>query len=314
MTGLFAGVRRYLELIRFSHTVFALPFALSASLLAWTVSYEQGDGSFRWRDLLGVLVCMAAARSAAMAFNRLADRRIDAANPRTAGRHLPAGLLSSAGVWAFTAFSSLTFFAGALLFWPNWLPAALALPVLLFLCGYSFAKRFTSLAHLWLGMALALAPVCAWIAIRGEQVVADPRELIPSTLLGAGVLFWVAGFDILYACQDADFDRSAGLHSIPSRFGVAGALRIAAALHAFCLLFFAALPWSATLGGPELPLGWIYGLGVGATAFLLLYQHAIVRPNDLSRVNQAFFNVNAVISLGLFVLIAAECGRTALFG
>lgn len=308
------GLRRYLELIRFSHTVFALPFALSSSLLAWTVSHERGDGEFRWRDLLGVLVCMAAARSAAMAFNRLADRQIDAANPRTAGRHLPAGLLSSAGVWAFTIFSALAFFAGALLFWPNWLPAALALPVLLFLCGYSFAKRFTSLAHLWLGTALALAPVCAWIAIRGEQVIADPRELIPSILLGAGVLFWVAGFDILYACQDADFDRRSGLHSIPSRFGVAGALRIAAALHACCLLFFAALPWSATLGGPELPLSWIYGLGVAATAGLLFYQHSLVRPDDLSRVNLAFFHTNAVISLGLFVLVAAECGRAALFG
>lgn len=313
MTGFLVGVRRYLELIRFSHTVFALPFALSASLLAWTVSHERGDGEFRWRDLLGVLVCMAAARSAAMAFNRLADRKIDAENPRTAGRHLPAGLLSGSGVWAFTAFSALAFFAGALLFWPNWLPATLAVPVLLFLCGYSFAKRFTSLAHLWLGTALALAPVCAWIAIRGEQTIADPRELIPPVLLGAGVLFWVAGFDILYACQDADFDRRSGLFSIPSRCGVAGALRIAAALHAVCLLFFAALLWSATLGGPDLPLGWIYGIGVAATAILLLYQHSLVRPDDLSRVNQAFFHTNAVISLGLFALVAIECGRAALF-
>jgi 4-hydroxybenzoate polyprenyltransferase len=312
MSGFLVTVRRYLELIRFSHTVFALPFALSASLLAWTVSAERGEEGFRWQDLLGVLVCMAAARSAAMAFNRLADRRIDAANPRTAGRHLPAGLLSGAGVWAFTLFSAAAFFAGALLFLPNWLPVALAAPVLVFLCGYSFAKRFTSLAHVWLGMALALAPVCAWVAIRGEAVLADPRELIPSTLLGCGVLFWVAGFDILYACQDADFDRRSGLHSIPSRFGVAGALRIAAGLHAVCLAFFAALPWSAALGGPALPLGWIYGIGIAATAILLLYQHALVRPDDLSRVNQAFFHVNAVISLGLFALVAIECVRATL--
>jgi 4-hydroxybenzoate polyprenyltransferase len=293
-------LRRYLELIRFSHTLFALPFALLAAVMAWATPTASGDVvGFQWRVLLGILVCMVAARSAAMAFNRLVDHRIDAANPRTKTRHIPAGLLSRSSVAWFTAASSLAFVGGTMLFLPeNPLPIFLALPVLLFLCGYSYAKRFTSLAHYWLGMALALAPVCAWIAIRGGEVLRHPADLLPALLLGGAVWSWVAGFDIIYACQDAEFDQKLGLYSVPARFGVPLALRIAAASHLACVLLFAALPWLA----PQVPLGWIYLSGVAIVAALLVYEHALVRPSDLTRLNLAFFNINVVISLGLFVV------------
>jgi 4-hydroxybenzoate polyprenyltransferase len=164
--------------------------------------------------------------------------------------------------------------------------------------GYSYAKRFTSLAHFWLGAALMLAPVSTWIAIRGQVLVAHPADLLPALLLGGAVLAWVAGFDIIYACQDADFDRRARLRSIPASLGVMGALRLAAACHLVTLVLLALLLWLC----PQTPLGWIYGLGVAAVAALLVYEHALVRPGDLTRVNAAFFNVNVIISVGLFVV------------
>ncbi len=296
-------LRHILEMIRFSHTVFALPFALLAALMAWTTPTPAGPPpAFRWQHLLGILVCMVAARSAAMAFNRLADRRIDAENPRTKSRHLPAGLLSAGSVVLFTLLTSLAFVAGTLLFLPNVLPLYLSVPVLLFLLGYSFAKRFTSLAHFWLGVALMLAPVSAWIAIRGEVLLSHPLDLLPALLLGAAVLAWVAGFDVIYACQDADFDRQAKLRSIPATLGVPGALRLAAVCHLVTILLLAALPWLC----PQVPLGWIYGIGVAVVAALLAYEHLLVRPNDLTRVNIAFFNINAIISLGLLVVGAID--------
>jgi 4-hydroxybenzoate polyprenyltransferase len=245
---------------------------------------------------------MVGARSAAMAFNRLADRRIDAANPRTAMRHLPAGTLSPASALVFTLVSANVFVAGTLLFLPNWLPAALAVPVLLFLLCYSYTKRFTALAHFWLGAALMLAPVCAWIAIRGQAVLVHPGDLVPAVILGAAVLAWVAGFDIIYACQDAQFDRGAKLHSVPAALGIPRALRIAAACHLATLVLLSVLPWWC----PHVPLGWIYGLGVAAVAALLVYEHALVRPDDLTRVNAAFFNVNVIISVGLLVVGAID--------
>ena len=174
---------------------------------------------------------MVCARSAAMAFNRIADRRLDAANPRTRSRHLPAGLLTVRSVAVFTILCSAGFVAGTLLFWPNPLPVCLSVPVLAFLLGYSYAKRFTMLAHFWLGAALMLAPISAWIALRGELVLAEPADLVPPALLGLAVLLWVAGFDIIYACQDVDFDVRAKLHSVPARLGVASALRLAAGCH-----------------------------------------------------------------------------------
>jgi 4-hydroxybenzoate polyprenyltransferase len=293
------AVRHILEMIRFSHTLFALPFALLAAVMAWTTPAPDGSHlPFQPWHLAGILVCMAGARSAAMAFNRLVDRRFDAENPRTKMRHLQAGLLSVSSVLLFTAASSALFIAGTLLFLPNWLPLALSLPVLLFLLGYSYAKRFTSLAHFWLGVALMLAPVCAWIALRGQILLANPADILPAVILGCAVLAWVAGFDVIYACQDADFDRTARLHSIPAALGVLGALRLAAVCHLITLGLFAILP----LACPQVGLGWIYAAGVAAVSVLLVYEHALVKPNDLTRVNLAFFNINVVISMGLFIV------------
>jgi 4-hydroxybenzoate polyprenyltransferase len=285
-----ATVRHFLSLIRFSHTIFALPFALLAAFMAWHHT------PFSWRALVGILLCMVTARSAAMAFNRLADRRLDADNPRTAGRHLPAGTLNGTEVAAFAAVCSVLFVASTLLFLPNRLPLYLSLPVLAFLLGYSYAKRFTSLAHFWLGAALAMSPVAAWIAIRGEAVATAPGVLLPALVLGAAIWTWVAGFDIIYACQDFEYDRGAGLHSVPVQWGVAGALRLAAACHFATIGLLALLPVAFP------PLGAIFWVGVAAVAVLLVYEHALVRPDDLARVNTAFFNVNAVISLGLLAV------------
>lgn len=287
----FHRLRLMLEMIRFSHTLFALPFALLATAMAWAAS--TGTGSPHrpgWRELAGILVCMVFARSAAMAFNRLADRQLDARNPRTAGRHLPTGALSVASVALFTVVSSLGFVAGTLLFlpWNPWPPCA-ALPVLAFLLGYSYAKRFTSLAHFWLGTALGLAPLAAWVALRAEIAW-------PPVLVGAAVVLWVAGFDMIYACQDFEFDRKARLHSVPSRLGIPGALRLAAMCHAAMIAVLAALP----LVYPW--FGGIYYAGIVAIAALLVYEHSIVRPDDLTRVNEAFFHVNAVVSIGLLAV------------
>jgi 4-hydroxybenzoate polyprenyltransferase len=297
-------LQSYLELVRFSHTIFALPFAVIAALIAIRLG---GDG--RWslseplslvQPLLGILACMVAARTAAMAFNRLVDRAIDAENPRTAGRHLPRGELGAGEVLGLVAASSVAFVAATLLFLPNWLPVALALPVLAWLLGYSFAKRFTSLAHLWLGAALGLAPVAAWIALRGETLLRDPIDILPAAILGLAVTAWVAGFDIIYACQDAAFDATHGLHSMPARLGVARALRRSKWLHGGTILLLASLP----LVVPQ--LGWIYWTALAAIVALLVWEHALVRPDDLSRVNQAFFTANAAIGMVLLAAIAAD--------
>lgn len=284
-------VSEYLGLVRFSHTLFALPFALLGAAMA----ARTADGWLgRPRDWLGILLCMATARTAAMAFNRLVDREIDARNPRTASRHLPSGRLSARSVAIFTALSSLGFVISCALFLPNRWPLILAAPVLAWLLGYSFAKRFTSLAHVWLGFALAMAPVAAWIAIRGNLGW-------PPVLLGLAVATWVAGFDVIYACQDAEFDRSAGLRSLPARLGVTRALRLAAALHAGTVLALLGL-----VGVDSPPLGPIFLAGVLAVAVLLAYEHALVRPDDLTRVNLAFFHVNVAISLGLLAVGVAD--------
>lgn len=294
-------IRHFLELIRFSHTVFALPFALLAAVMAWRLSAsESGETGFRWRELVGILLCMVTARGFAMATNRLADRRLDVINPRTAGRHLPAGILSTSQVAAFVIVCALGFVACTLLFLPNRLPLYLSIPVLAFIAGYSYAKRFTSLAHFWLGAALALSPVAAWIAIRGEQVMTNPADLLPAVVLGGAVLTWVAGFDIIYACQDYDADRQANLHSIPVRLGILAALRLAALLHVITFLLLGYLPFVYPL------FGGVYWTGVMVIAMLLIYEHLLVRPDDLSRVNAAFFNVNAVISIGLLAVGALD--------
>jgi len=276
-------LRHFLELIRFSHTVFALPFAVLAAVLAW---FQPGT-EFRIRDGVGILLCMVFARSAAMAFNRLVDRDVDSDNPRTAVRHIPAGLLSIRSVAVFTVICSLAFIASTLIFLPKQLPILLSVPVLLFLLGYSYAKRWTSLCHYWLSAALMISPLAAWIAVRDEFA-------LPPVLIAGVVFFWVGGFDIIYACQDADFDRQHKLHSIPARFGVANALRFAFLSHVTTVVMLFLL-WHQT------QLGNLFFYGVFAIGLLLIYQHWLVRPNDLKRVNIAFFNVNAIVSFGILI-------------
>jgi 4-hydroxybenzoate polyprenyltransferase len=293
-----ARVRTYLELVRFSHTIFALPFAIMAVLIA----LAKDDAATRTGPaaLAGILVCMIAARTAAMAFNRLVDRSFDAANPRTASRHLPRGDVGTAEVVGLIAVSCLGFLGGTLLFLPNWLPLALGPPVLAWLLGYSYAKRFTMFAHAWLGVALGLAPVAAWIALRGQAVLHQPADLLPAAILGLAVTVWVAGFDTIYACQDASFDAAHGLRSFPARLGVPRALRLAALLHGLTVLVLLMLPAVV----PQ--LGAIYLAALAAIAGLLAWEHAIVRPDDLSRVNEAFFHANAVVGLVLLAAIAAD--------
>lgn len=283
---LWVNTRRMLEMIRFSHTVFALPFALFAACLAWK------QVPFRVPHLVGIVLAMVFARSTAMAFNRLVDRQIDAHNPRTALRHLPAGTLSVTAVTFFCVACCAGFILTTLLFLPNWLPLILSVPVLAFLCGYSYAKRFTMWCHYWLAAALMLSPIAVWIALCGTI------ELTP-VLLAAVIFFWVGGFDIIYACQDTDFDKQSRLHSIPARLGIPGALRLAAFSHVLMLACLAGLWYQAHLGI-------IFGVGVVAVAILLIYEHSLVRPNDLARVNLAFFHVNAIISVGLLVLGMAD--------
>jgi 4-hydroxybenzoate polyprenyltransferase len=270
-----------LSLIRFSHTVFALPFALLAAVLAWR------DVPFQFRQLAGIMLCMVFARSAAMAFNRLVDRRFDAANPRTAQRHIPAGILTPRLVALFTLLCSIGFVCSTLLFLPNPWPLRLSGPVLAFLLSYSFAKRWTSLCHYWLSAALMLSPIATWIALTGTLSGS-------AVWLAAVIFFWVGGFDILYATQDAAFDRDQQLHSLPARLGIPRALRLAFVSHLLtigCLFAF----WQAAGLGP------IFLAAIIGVSLLLLYEHWLVRPDDLNRVNLAFFHVNAVISVGLFV-------------
>jgi 4-hydroxybenzoate polyprenyltransferase len=274
-----------LEMIKFEHTLFALPFAFMGMILA-------AEGWPAWWVVVGIVVAMVGARSAAMGFNRLADRHLDARNPRTAGRALPAGKVSAGFVTAFVVFSCLLLVLAA--WWLNPLALALSPLAIAIVLGYSYTKRFTSLSHLVLGLALAGAPLGAWIAVRGD-VKATPL------VLGAAVLLWVAGFDVLYALQDVDFDRGAGLRSIPARVGVRGALWISVAFHVAMLVLLALLPAVYPPG-----LGFAYWLGVAGCAALIAYQHWVVRPGDLSRLDAAFFTANGALSLWLFAATAID--------
>jgi 4-hydroxybenzoate polyprenyltransferase len=278
------SLRTTLEMIKIEHTLFALPFAFLGAVLA-------ARGLPSAYQIIWITVAMVGARSAAMAFNRLADREIDAANPRTAMRALPAGLLSTQFVGLFTLVSAAIFFLAAYML--NQLTLLLSPIALASVLLYSYTKRFTSLSHLVLGWCLSIAPTGAWIAVRGA--IDSPVPL----LLSLAVMLWTAGFDVIYACQDYEFDLNAGLHSIPQKLGIAKALWIARALH---LGMFAALFAVYILSG----LHWLGLVGVIATAVLLIYQHSIVKATDLSRLNAAFFTTNAFVSVILFVTVAAD--------
>jgi 4-hydroxybenzoate polyprenyltransferase len=279
MPALLHNVRTTLEMIKIEHTLFALPFAFLGAVLA-------ANGLPSGSQLIWITAAMVGARSTAMAFNRIADREYDARNPRTSNRALPAGLLSVGFVWAFTLVSASLFFVAAAML--NRLTLMLAPVALASVLLYSFSKRWTLWSHLLLGWCLSIAPTGAWIAVRGA--LDSPVPL----LLSLVVMLWTAGFDVLYACQDYDFDVQAGLHSIPKQFGIARALVIARLLHIGAFVALVALYWITHLG--------IFALiGVVATAALLFYQHRLVRSDDLSKLNAAFFTTNAFVSLILFV-------------
>ncbi|HUI55033.1 MAG TPA: UbiA-like polyprenyltransferase [Bryobacteraceae bacterium] len=281
-------LRLTLDMIKFEHSVFALPFALTGALLA--VREGGFDPAGVWGKLLWIVVAMVGARSAAMAFNRLIDADIDARNPRTRMRHLPAGLLSPGFTWAFVVAASVLFLFAA--YELNWMCLRLAPAALGVVFFYSYTKRFTSFSHLVLGFCLGIAPAAAWIAVRGSL---DARIL----LLTAAVTFWTAGFDVIYSCQDFDFDREEGLWSVPRAVGIAGALLAARLLHVLmvaCLLLLVYL----------LHLGALALAGVTAVVILLIYEHSLVKPHDLSRVNAAFFTMNGYVSVLFFLFWAAD--------
>jgi 4-hydroxybenzoate polyprenyltransferase len=270
-------------MIRFSHTVFALPFAFMGAILA-------AKGVPSAETLWWILLAMVGARSGAMGMNRIADRRLDALNPRTRTRALPSGQISLGGAVAFVVTAFAVFFLAAWMLNP--LCFALAPLALVIVCGYSFTKRFTAGSHFVLGLSLALAPIGAWIAVRGEIGA-------PPLVLGLAVLLWVAGFDILYAFQDVDFDRKTGLCSIPAWLGTAKALIIAGILHAFTMGFL-------TLLIPLLQLGFIYGIGILCGGTLLAYEHYLVHRHGLTKLDVAFFNLNGGLSIGIFLATAGD--------
>ena len=272
-----------LEMIKFEHTVFALPFAVMSTFIA-------SDGFPPLPKLGWILVAMVGARSCAMAFNRLADAEIDSKNPRTAMRAIPAGLITKGAVWCFTIIS-----AGLLVFaaWRlNPLAFALSPVALAVVMGYSYTKRFTAFSHFWLGLALSISPVGAWIAIEGSFA-------LPPIVLCLVVLLWTAGFDIIYACQDVNFDRKHGLYSIPAKIGIRWALWLSSTLHVIAVLLLLSIPYLVELG-------LFYYIGVGIVVLIFIYEHAIIKPTDLSRVNLAFFTLNSTISLVLMALSIAD--------
>ena len=278
MSRMLSTVVTFGRMVKFSHTVFALPFALAAATLA-----AAGHG-ITGAQIVAILLAMVGARTAAMGFNRIVDRRLDAANPRTANRELPTGKVSLAAAIGLTTISAAIFIAAAA--WLGPLCLYLSPVVLVLVFGYSFTKRFTWSCHLFLGIAIGSAPAAAWIAVRGQL---DEAAL----WLSLAVATWIAGFDILYALADQDFDRRAGLHSIPARFGVRASLAISALLHLVSVV-------SLLLVGQAAGLGWIYSLGLALVAIVLVGEHAILRPSDLSRLNVAFFNLNGYVSIIYF--------------
>ena len=270
--------------IKIAHTVFALPFAVMSAFLA-------AEGMPGLGELIWILIAMFGARNGAMAFNRIVDSKLDRLNPRTKDRALPARKSTAKQYWVFLILSSFVFLFSAYMLNP--LAFALSPVALVIIFGYSFAKRFTSLSHLWLGVAISIAPVGAWVAVREEIS-------IESLVLGTAVVFWLVGFDIIYSCMDVDSDRSNNLHSIPQKFGVRTALRLAFSSHCMMILFLISLLFIPALG-------WVYFFGVTLTAGLLFYEHSLVREDDLSLVNVAFFNINGIISVLLMFFVIVDC-------
>lgn len=276
-------VRAFLRLVMIEHSIFALPFAYVAALTAMRPSVQ-------WDTLLLITVAMISARTVAMAANRIIDRHIDAQNPRTAGRELVTGALSVRSAWVGLAISLVVFFAAVTAL--NWLCLALSPIALFFLVIYSYAKRFTDFPQVFLGIAQAIAPVGAWIGVTGAWSW-------DAVVLGLAVGAWIGGFDCIYACQDVEIDRRIGVRSVPVRFGVAGALRAARVVHVVTVALFV---WFGVLTG----YGWLWFTGVALTGAVLAYEHSIVKPSDLSRVNRAFFTANGVIGILLFVFALAD--------
>lgn len=297
--SLFASLLRWGEMVKFSHSVFALPFALIATFLAARSAYRAGDSHSvwpAWDQLVLIVCCMVSARSAAMTFNRIVDAPFDARNPRTRGRALAAGAMKRSEAWLFFIVAVAAFGLSCGGFWwrhGNFWPAAFALPVLAYVCFYSYTKRFTRWSHFVLGSAIAVAPGAAWLAIH------PPSLGWPAAILVLAVATWIAGFDIIYACQDIEADRREGLHSLPSRLGPARALRIARASHVLTVLLLMAL-------APVAGMRYLYCAGVGFVAVLLYVENALVSATDFSKISLAFFTVNGVISLLLAALAIGD--------
>ena len=270
--------------IKIQHTVFALPFAVMSAFLA-------AEGFPKWRTLLWILVAMFSARNGAMAFNRVADEKLDGLNPRTRNRALPSGEVDVGLYWVFLIVSSVVFVFAA--FMLNRLAFFLSPVALGIVFGYSFAKRFTSLSHLWLGIAISIAPIGAWVAVREEIS-------LESLVLGTAVMFWLIGFDIIYSCMDVESDQKNNLYSIPQKYGIARALKLAFFAHCIMVVFLVSLMFLPILGG-------LYLMGVLSVAILLFYEHSLVSPDDLSNVNTAFFKVNGIISVLLTFIVIVDC-------
>ena len=287
----------YAKLLRFSHTVFALPFALASVALAWPTH------PLNLRTLIWLLVAMVGARSAAMGFNRLADRKLDALNPRTSLWEMPQGKVKVWEASLLTALASLVFIYAA--YQLNPLCFALSPIAVGIIFFYSLTKRFTWMSHLFLGLSLSMVPMGAWLAV--SDTPGSIADLLTPFLLGLAVLFWLAGFDVIYSLQDLDFDRNHGLYSIPVRFGVAWGLRLSSLFHLLTVIFLALVGLSAGLGI-------VYWSGMAAAALILFWEHRLVKPNDLSRINRAFFDFNAYVSVGYFLTTLGDLILTIGFG
>ncbi|MDR2763062.1 MAG: putative 4-hydroxybenzoate polyprenyltransferase [Planctomycetaceae bacterium] len=291
-------MKEYFGLVRFSHTLFAMPFAILGGFMAFGLNLCESPPLYpRVCDLVGILFCMVFLRNAAMGFNRYADKEIDACNPRTLGRHIPSGILSARSVLIFVTINAVCFILSTFLFLPNLFPLIISIPLLLLAFGYSYGKRFTSAVHFWLGFILMCAPLGAWIVIR-PIFIPIPA---PALMLGLAVMFWSTGFDLIYACQDARVDAEQNLRSVPSRYGVKSAFVVSGACHVVSVILLGLIPLFYPL------FSYIFETGVIIVALILIIEHIIATPRkgeqlDLKRINIAFFQMNIIISIGLLIV------------